>query len=75
MKHILIHAGTLCVVTAAIVLAHITPGVADGWAHRRHYKHHVAYIEYAPEYDACRTGWWQTLRYGRVRPRWGTWCR
>jgi hypothetical protein len=22
----------------------------------------------------CRTGWWQTLRYGHVRPHWGTVC-
>jgi hypothetical protein len=22
----------------------------------------------------CRTGWWQTLRYGHVRPHWGTLC-
>ena len=77
MKRILTDAGMLCAVTATLVLAHITPGAADGWAYRHHhYRHRVAYVEYAPDDGgACRVGWWQTLRYGHVRPRWGTWCR
>jgi hypothetical protein len=44
----------------------------------RHYKHHVrvAYAEPDPTYDsACSVGWWQTLRYGHVRPQWGVRCR
>lgn len=76
MKSFLINVGTLCTVTAAIVLVHITPGAADGWVHHRHqYKRQVAYFEYSPDYGTCRVGWWQTLRYGHVRPRWGAWCR
>lgn len=55
----------------------VTAGFADGVAHhhRRHHSH-VSYVEYVPAYgEACRSGWWQTLRYGHVRPKWRTWCR
>jgi hypothetical protein len=34
----------------------------------------VIYVERDHPYD-CRTGWWQTWRYGHEWPRWGTWCR
>jgi hypothetical protein len=27
------------------------------------------------EDNHCRLGWWQTLRFGRVHPRWGIRCR
>jgi hypothetical protein len=34
-----------------------------------------AYIEATVPINApCRVGWWQTLRYGHVRPHWGTVC-
>jgi hypothetical protein len=50
---------------------------AHGWLH--HHRHHLrhAHSAYADLYsaDACRIGWWQTLRYGHIRPRWGAWCR
>jgi hypothetical protein len=42
--------------------------------HRSKYRH-VADIEATmPAGTPCRTGWWQTLRYGHVRPHWGTLC-
>jgi hypothetical protein len=52
-------------------------GIASDAAGRIvHYGHRarVAYFNYAPDYSACRIGWWQTLRYGHVRPAWGEWC-
>lgn len=43
----------------------------------RHYAHHLHFAssDVAPDYYACRLGWWQTLRYGHVRPLWGVRCR
>jgi hypothetical protein len=38
------------------------------WKHKRH--HRIALVEPWP----CQAGWWQTLRYGHVRPRWGMRC-
>jgi hypothetical protein len=36
---------------------------------------HVAYVDSTTSAGMpCRTGWWQTFRYGHVRPRWGTLC-
>ena len=32
----------------------------------------LEHLAYSPE---CRTGWWQTLRYGYMRPLWATRCR
>ncbi len=75
MKRLLTNAATIGALTVVIILGHTTPGAADGSVPHRYYKHHVAYVEYVPAYGACRTGWWQTLRYGHVRPYWGTWCR
>ena len=59
-----------------ISIAWASSGLADGvdYYHRHHHPR-LTYVEYAPDYSACRTGWWQTLRYGHVRPVWGTWCR
>ncbi len=37
--------------------------------HRRRAERQVVYYEY------CRGGWWQTLNYGQVRPRWAVQCR
>jgi hypothetical protein len=39
------------------------------WKHQRYYR--VAWVEPWP---ACEFGWWQTLRYGHVRPRGGWRC-
>ncbi len=75
MKRHVTYAAALGALTLAILVAQVAPGSADGVAHRHYYRHRVAYVEYVPDYGACRTGWWQTLRYGHVRPRWGTWCR
>ncbi|MFZ3358963.1 MAG: hypothetical protein WCA56_24315 [Xanthobacteraceae bacterium] len=77
MKRIATNAATCCALTSVILLSFTTPGSADGSAYRRHHKHDapVAYVDYVPTDASCRTGWWQTLRHGHVRPRWGTWCR
>jgi hypothetical protein len=53
------------VVLAALVLVSSGPGRADDRPYR----------PYAGPYDgACSVGWWQTLRYGHVRPQWGLRC-
>lgn len=52
-----------------------SPSWADGSVYHHRHHPHVAYVEYVPDYGRCRTGWWQTVRYGHVRPKWGTWCR
>jgi hypothetical protein len=40
-------------------------------AHSQKYRR----VAYSTSTDTlCRTGWWQTLTYGHVRPRWGTFC-
>jgi hypothetical protein len=80
MKPLLTRASGICALIFAVLFAYIEPGLAHGWLHRHHCKcyTHVAYIadvEPAPFSTACRVGWWQTLRYGHVRPRWGAWCR
>lgn len=76
MKHYRIKITVIGAFASATLLAWSTPGLADGWHWHHHYKHHahLAYVEYAPD-NECRVGWWQTLRYGHVRPRWGAWCR
>src|SRR5262249_9560721 len=73
VRRTLINVARIWALTLVIVVAHVIPGAADGVVHHYRHKHHrhVAYVEYAPPYDACRTGWWQTLRYGHVRPLWG----
>ena len=57
----------------------IAPGAADGWSYHHRYRQHtagVAYVEAVPtDYGSCRTGWWQSVRYGHVRPYWGVLCR
>jgi hypothetical protein len=76
MKRVLTEAAKLSVtlaLTTATLLMHVAPGSADGYS--RHYRRHASYVESVPEYSTCREGWWQTLRYGHVRPVWGTWCR
>jgi hypothetical protein len=65
----------LCALSVILlfVFAHIGSASADDLRHRHHYKRqphdeHLTYRE-------CRVGWWQTLYYGHVRPRWDVWCR
>ena len=77
MKKILISTTTICAVIAGLFLIQIAPAMADEWGPHHHFRHHrhLAYVEYVPESGACRVGWWQTLRYGHVRPHWAVWCR
>jgi hypothetical protein len=77
VKRLVTQAVAIGALTSAILLGHVAPGAADGSEHYRHYRHHshVAYVETVADYGSCRTGWWQTLRYGHVRPVWGSWCR
>jgi hypothetical protein len=69
-------ASAVLLALAALTLAQFDPVLADGF--NRHYRHHAARVAYgAPDmaYDnACSEGWWQTLRYGHVRPQWGVRC-
>lgn len=45
---------------------------ADGLSIRHKRDHHrVADLDD----NRCRLGWWQTLRFGHVRPSWGIRCR
>lgn len=67
-------ASLIVIAICAVVLAGlIVPDVAsaDGyrWKHKRY--HRIASVGPWP---ACEVGWWQTLRYGHVRPRWGMRC-
>ena len=62
------------------VLVTATPVLAanlDRQVHKHRSHHRTAYVRIAPaETDYyCREGWWQTLRFGHVRPRWGVRCR
>jgi hypothetical protein len=54
------------------VFAHIGSASADDLRHRHQYKHHPLHEHLT--YRECRVGWWQTLYYGHVRPRWEVWC-
>lgn len=77
MSRIVTRSAAICAATGIFLSAHIGTGLADGDASKIvHHKHHayVAY-DYGPDYGPCRIGWWQTLRYGHVRPAWGEWCR
>jgi hypothetical protein len=78
MKRILTAAPALLVLVCIIMVVQTAPGAADEWGARHHYWHHhyarLAYANYTG-YGACRVGWWQTLRYGHVRPVWASWCR
>jgi len=77
MRLRLTQACTIGVLTVVFLCARIALASADGRLHYRAYRHHapIAYIEAVPYDGNCRIGWWQTLRYGHVRPRWGEWCR
>jgi hypothetical protein len=58
------------VVLAALVLVSSAPVRADGYD--RPYRPSAGYD--APYEGGCSVGWWQTLRYGHVRPQWGVRC-
>jgi hypothetical protein len=63
----------LVVLVVLTALTQFDPVMADGYY--RPYRHRVAYAGPDPAYDgACSVGWWQTLRYGHVRPSWGVRC-
>ena len=70
MKRRLTNARTIFALTLVILGMPIKPCSADGWVCHHHNRHHphVAYVESLAYYDGCRIGWWQTLRYGHVRP-------
>jgi hypothetical protein len=58
------------VLLAVLVLVSSAPVRADGYD-----RPHRSYAGYEPPYEgACSVGWWQTLRYGHVRPQWGVRC-
>ena len=76
MKKILINAALFCALITGLVPIQTAPGAADEWGPRPHAKRHLhlSYAAYGAEPGLCRVGWWQTLRYGHVRPAWGEWC-
>jgi len=64
------------VATAALIVAALQIGpVAAASRYQRLDARHVAYTDVATDYYPCRLGWWQSLRFGHVRPQWGTRCR
>jgi hypothetical protein len=78
MSRIATRSIAICAAAGVFLLAQIGAGFADGDTARIvHHKQHatIAYYDYGPDYGPCRIGWWQTLRYGHVRPAWGEWCR
>ncbi len=64
-------------VAMIFVLGSVAGALAHPWNSRDGYARHmrVAYADMATSYAGCRVGWWQTLAYGHVRPRWGSVCR
>ncbi len=73
MRRFLAQLFALCALLVVLVLAHIGPASANGSLHRHYHRHH-SHLAYVP-YRECRAGWWQSLYYGHVRPRWEVWCR
>jgi hypothetical protein len=67
-----------CLALAAL-LAQTGAAPADEWGAHRYWRHHAHYVRVAytepSYYPACRIGWWQSLRYGRVHPYWSAFCR
>jgi hypothetical protein len=67
-----------CALVFVLILASIGAVAAHDPIHRyrHHTRHtHAAYADPVPNYRECRAGWWQSLYYGHVRPRWEVWCR
>lgn len=70
--------GALTIVTSIALLQLDVAGAADMTVEGSYFKKHrkVASLEYVSDVQSdCRVGWWQTLRSGHVRPRWGMRCR
>jgi|HubBroStandDraft_5_1064220.scaffolds.fasta_scaffold348863_2 hypothetical protein len=81
MKRILISLSVACAVATSILFTQTATGSAQDIVYDhlvRHHRHHniqTAYLLPSDELGNCRIGWWQTLRYGHVHPRWAVWCR
>jgi hypothetical protein len=52
-----------------------TPASAHHYRHGWSRLYHVAEAAVLEDYRGCDAGWWQTLRFGHVRPYWGLRCR
>lgn len=66
------------VAAITIILAgNVAPADADGRRKsvRRPPVNQISWNHHVPRYEYCRVGWWQTLKYGKVRPRWAMLCR
>jgi hypothetical protein len=63
-------------VMTALTLAPFASVVADEYdaGYGRRHPARIAYAGTALAESACSVGWWQTLRYGHVRPAWGVRC-
>jgi hypothetical protein len=66
---------------AALLLAALTLGqhnsVMADEIHRQHRHHPLRFAFAEPDLtygNSCSVGWWQTMRYGHVRPYWGVRC-
>jgi hypothetical protein len=61
---------------ATLAIGIALPNSASGAERHPISGHQSKYRRFADAEAAapCRTGWWQTLRYGHVRPHWGTIC-
>ncbi len=64
----------LILALAALIVATLQIGpVVAAIPHQHLNRRHIAYSEVATDSYPCRLGWWQSFRYGHVRPQWG--CR
>jgi hypothetical protein len=61
------------VLFAVLAVYLVVPNCAIA-SHRKIYYHAAYFDATALYYSPCRTGWWQSLRHGHVRPHWGTIC-
>jgi hypothetical protein len=67
-------ASVIVIAICIVVLAALTTpdlASANGYRWKDHRRHRIVWIE---TWSACEFGWWQTLRYGHVRPRGGMRC-
>lgn len=62
----------LTIVVVSVVS--IRSSFADGMDAPKRYHHRRTVWVAPPPYEVCRFGWWQTLHWGHVRPRWGGRC-
>jgi hypothetical protein len=78
VRRVLTKAAAVGALALLMLSARIVPSTADDWSYyHRYYRNPagVAYVQAVPDYSACRTGWWQSVRYGHVRPHWAMFCR